>query len=232
MKVKIENLNVTIKKKVILDGISMVLEPGIYAVIGANGAGKTTLFRTILGLQGYTGTIDKTDIAPTAIGYLPQRFETLQNLSVEEILLYFCCLKKIPEELHKKEIDRVLSLINLEEERKKTVKKLSGGMLQRLGVGQALLGDSKLMILDEPTVGLDPRERQNFRNVLSALKEHGKEQIILISSHETQELELACSKVIFLHKGKLLAFADIHNLYEMHQVKSLEEVFFKLTDGV
>lgn len=232
MKVKIDNLKVQIKKKVILDGISMDLEPGIYAVVGANGAGKTTLFRTLLGLQGYTGTIDKTDISQDAIGYLPQRFETLQNLSVEETLLYFCCLKKIPEELQKQEIDRVLAVVNLEAERKKMVKKLSGGMHQRLGVGQALLGESKLMIMDEPTVGLDPRERQNFRNVLASLQEHDKEQIILISSHETQELELACSKVIFLHKGKLLAFADMQTLYEMYQAKSLEEVFFKLTDGV
>lgn len=232
MNVKIEDLKVRIKKKVILDGISMDLEPGIYAVIGANGAGKTTLFRAILGLQGYTGTIDKTDIKNASIGYLPQRFETLQNLTVEEALTYFCCLKKLPEEIHKEEINRVLLLTNLEKERKKIVKKLSGGMHQRLGIGQALLGDSKLMILDEPTVGLDPRERQNFRNVLSSLQKHSRDQIILISSHETQELERACNKVIFLHKGKLVAFSNIQKLYETYHVTSLEEAFFKLTDGV
>lgn len=232
MKVIIENLNVQIKKKKILDGISLVLEPGIYAVIGANGAGKTTLFRTILGLQTYTGVIEKTPVEKNAIGYLPQRFETLQNLSVQETLSYFCCLKKIPQEEQKREIEQVLALINLEDERDKLVKKLSGGMHQRLGLGQALLGDSRLLILDEPTVGLDPRERQNFRMVLSVLQEQSTNQIVLISSHETQELERVCSKVIFLHKGRLIAYDDIQKLYEDYQASSLEEVFFKLTDGV
>ena len=232
MKIKIENLHVQIKKKVILDGIFMELEPGIYGVIGANGAGKTTLFRALLGLQDYTGTIDKSCVKQQEIGYLPQRFETLQNLSVEETLEYFCCLKKIPTESQKEEIDRVLTLTNLQAERTKLVRKLSGGMHQRLGVAQALLGDSKLLILDEPTVGLDPRERQNFRQVLSVLQERKDQQIVLISSHEMQELDLVCDKVIFLHQGELIAYDDIQALFAWHEVNTIEEAFFKLTEGV
>lgn len=232
MKLRIENLTVQIKKKVILDQVSFDLQPGIYAVIGANGAGKTTLFRSVLGLQQKQGAIVLEEIEDGAIGYLPQRFETLKNLTVEETMEYFCCLKKVPTEMQEQEIQRVLNLTNLDGERKKLVRKLSGGMHQRLGVAQALLGDSKLLIMDEPTVGLDPRERQNFRTVLKSLQENGKEQIVMISSHETQELERVCQKVIFLHKGKLLEFEEIGVLYEKYQADCLEDVFFKLTDGV
>ena len=231
MKLKIENFTVQMKKKVILDQVSMELTPGIYAVVGANGAGKTTLFRSILGLQKKQGVIELGDMEKSALGYLPQRFETLKNLSVEETMEYFCCLKKIPKDVRKQEIQRVLELTNLEIERHKLVKKLSGGMHQRLGVAQALLGENKMLIMDEPTVGLDPKERQNLRNILNSLRENNKEQIILISSHETLELEKVCQKVIFLHQGKLLEFQEISRLYEKYQADCLEDVFFQLTEG-
>lgn len=227
MKVSMKEISVSIRKKHILSGISLELNPGIYAVIGENGAGKTTLFRCILGLQGYSGSME---MDSGAFGYLPQHFETLKGLSVYEGMEYFCCLKKIRRAQWQTEIERVLSTVNLWEERQKKISKLSGGMYQRVGIAQAILGDSGLLILDEPTVGLDPRERQNFKRVVSQISGEDPEKIILISSHETKELDEICEKVIFLHRGRVKAADGIHELYRKHGTENLEQIFFLLTE--
>lgn len=227
MNVNMKQVSVQIKKKQILSDISLAITPGIYAVIGENGAGKTTLFRCILGLQEYQGSVE---MDTKAFGYLPQRFETLRGLSVYECMEYFCCLKKIPKVKWRFEIERVLLTVNLWDERQKKLSKLSGGMYQRVGIAQAILGESKLLILDEPTVGLDPRERQNFKHVISQISEADKEKIILISSHETKELDEICQKVIFIHHGKIKAADNIKTLYECYETENLEQIFFRLTE--
>lgn len=227
MKVNVNQVSVQIKKKQILSDISLEMEPGVYAVIGENGAGKTTFFRCILGLQDYQGSIE---MDTKAFGYLPQRFETLKGLSVYESMEYFCCLKKLPKESWKDDIKKVLATVNLWEERQKKLAKLSGGMYQRVGVAQAILGESKLLIMDEPTVGLDPRERQNFKHVISQISREDTEKIVLISSHETKELDEICQKVIFLHRGKVRAVDSIQNLYEKYETQNLEQIFFRLTE--
>lgn len=228
MKVSINDVSVIIKKKQILSDISLEMEPGIYAVIGENGAGKTTFFRCLLGLQQYRGKIVMEE---GEVGYLPQHFETLKGLTVYEAMEYFCCLKEIPKKKWKDEVEHVLHVVNLWEEKDKKLSKLSGGMYQRVGVAQTLLGDSKLLIFDEPTVGLDPRERQNFKQVISQLQKQDEEQVILISSHETKELDEICQNVIFLHHGRLCVAGNIQHLYEVYKTQSLEQIFFLLTEG-
>lgn len=151
------------------------------------------------------------------------------SLQLKDAMTYFACLQEMDDRLQNKEIERILEMINLQDERTKRVGKLSGGMHQRLGIAQALLGKSKLLILDEPTAGLDPMERLNFRRVIQQIEKDDPEKIILISSHDTKELDEICENVIFLHRGKLLACGSLETLYEEYQTSSLEEIFFCLT---
>lgn len=224
----IKNLSVVMKGKTILSDINLSCEPGIYAVIGANGAGKTTLFRSILELQKYSGTICCEAMANKMVGYLPQSFETLKGLSVYEVLKYFACLKKLPKEQWEEEIHRVLTIVNLLDEKDKLVSRLSGGMNQRLGIAQAILGTVDLLILDEPTVGLDPGEKLNFRSTVENIYKANPDMVILISSHETIELENICQNVIFLHRGRVCENDNIQMLFEKYKAETLEQVYLKV----
>lgn len=229
MELEVKDLSVRIKKKMILQEISFRCKPGIYAVIGENGAGKTTLFRAILGLQNGTGTCCFHGFDRYNIGYLPQHFETLNHISVQDAMVYFACLEELEDHVQEKEIERVLTMVNLWEERTKKVGKLSGGMYQRLGIAQAMLGENKLLILDEPTAGLDPIERLNFRRIIQQIEKESPEKIILISSHDTKELDEICKNVIFLHRGRLLICDKLESLYKDYNTSRLEEIFFCLT---
>lgn len=226
--ITIHNLSVVIKGKTILSDIDLACEPGIYAVIGANGAGKTTLFRSILGLQKYAGSICCDAVTNKKIGYLPQSFETLKGLSVYDVLKYFACLKKIPKNQWEAEIQRVLTIVNLVDEKDKQVGRLSGGMNQRLGIAQTILGTVNLLVLDEPTVGLDPGEKLNFRSTIENIYKANPNIIILISSHETIELENICQNVIFLHRGKVCENDSIQNLFAKYGADTLEQVYLKV----
>lgn len=225
--ITIHNLSVVMKGKTILSDIELSCRPGIYAVIGPNGAGKTTLFRSILELQRYKGSVECQAVKYKNVGYLPQSFETLKGLSVYEVLKYFACLKKMPKTQWDEEIYRVLDIVNLTEEKDKLVGRLSGGMNQRLGIAQAILGTVDLLVLDEPTVGLDPGEKLNFRSTIENIYKSNPNMIILISSHETIELENICQKVIFIHRGRVLENDDIQKLYEKYHADTLEKVYLQ-----
>lgn len=192
-------------KKTALEDVSFKLKKGIYGLIGENGAGKSTLFRMLIGQEkADSGTIkidgETPDQGKLRIGYLPQKFDFFQNLTVYEGLDYIATLKGIKDN-RDKEIDYWLRQLNLYEQRKKKIKVLSGGMKQRLGIGQAFLGKPDYVILDEPTVGLDPKERLAFRNLVNEI---GANTTILIATHIIEDVEAACENILVLNRGKVI----------------------------
>lgn len=205
---KIEKLSKRFGKKQVLSDISYQFENGVYGLLGPNGAGKTTLIRCILNLYKYQqGTVlletEKMDEKERpVIGYLPQKSGVLHGLTVEEQLMYFANIKNIKHELWEEEITRVLELVHLSDVRKMKGRKLSGGMIRRVGIAQALLNHPSLIILDEPTSGLDPEERMRFKNIIQSLK---KDSIVIMSTHIVEDVEAVCDKILILKDGKLAA---------------------------
>lgn len=196
---KINNVTKKFKKKIVLDHISLEFDNKIYGLLGPNGSGKTTLFRIMTHLISISqGEIENDNIN---IGYLPQKFGVLGELSVYEMMYYFASLKHIDKSLRNKEIEHVLKLVNLNEEKDKKCSQLSGGMLRRLGIAQAIMGKPDLVLLDEPTVGLDPEERLHFKSIIRKLK--GQFPIIL-STHIVEDVESLCENIIILNKGHIL----------------------------
>lgn len=226
MKLTLDKISVHFRKKEALHEVTLMLTPGIYGIVGENGAGKTTLFRCMLGVQKYKGNIFLEDIQD--IGYVPQNFECMAGLKVEEILHYFCCLKGIAKKGQEACVKEVLELVNLSQEKDKKVKALSGGMLRRLGIAQALLGEPQLLIMDEPTVGLDPAERVNLRSIIEKIS---ADRIVLISSHEIREIEHICERIVFLHQGRCIREDSISHLIHAYGTDDLEEIYFRIMQG-
>ncbi len=207
MKIIVKNLEKSFGKQKALDNLSVRFETGIYGILAPNGAGKTTLLRCITGIyepdSGAVGFVDAQGelCFPKAdtIGYLPQKFGIFKNMIVRDFMLYFAEMKAIEKSRQAPEIERCLELVNLKDCLRKKVKKLSGGMIRRLGIAQALLGNPEILIFDEPTTGLDPEERMRFKKIMAQL---GKEKTILISTHIVEDIEAVCHKVIILKHGK------------------------------
>lgn len=207
---EVQNVSKKFKKQEVLHGIDMKLDNAVYGLLGENGAGKTTLMRCIAGLyRNYSGKITwknkNGEIEKKyyeKIGYLPQTFEGLGELKVEEFLKYFCAMKKIDKKLEKTEIERVLESVNLLEHKKKKVASLSGGMRRRLGIAQTMLGNPKLIMFDEPTTGLDPKERLRFQNIIAENKKN--ENVTIISTHLVSDIEYLSDKIIVMKEGNLL----------------------------
>lgn len=212
MKLVIENLSKTYKNGVkALDDLSIEIGPGMFGLLGPNGAGKSTLMRTIATLQKPdTGSIRFGDINileqqnefRKVLGYLPQDFGVYPNMSAVDLLDYFARLKGISNTSERREIvNRVLEVTNLYEVRRKSVSGYSGGMKQRFGIAQLLLNDPKLIIVDEPTAGLDPAERHRFLNVL---REIGTNNIVIFSTHIVDDVNELCHEMAILNGGHLL----------------------------
>jgi ABC-2 type transport system ATP-binding protein len=210
----------------VLKNINLTVTQGVYGVVGENGAGKTTLFRTVLGLQKCQGSISKEGIFH--VGYVPQQFDSLHGLNLEETLSYFCSLKEIRKDQQAEVIHTVLETVNLLNEKEKKVRELSGGMLRRLGIAQALINMPELLIMDEPTVGLDPAERRNLREILNNIKQN---RIVFVSSHEISELEHLCETIIFLHKGEIVCCKTLDELHQRHATRDLEQIYFEIIGG-
>jgi ABC-2 type transport system ATP-binding protein len=194
-----------------LDGLSIALGPGVLGLLGPNGAGKSTLMRilaTVAKPTSGSATWNGVDIVrhPNAIreilGYLPQDFGIYPNLSAVEFLSYLAAVRGIPGGAARRRIDELLVLVNLVESRHRPLGGFSGGMRQRLGIAQALLNDPRLLIVDEPTVGLDPEERVRFRMLLS---EMSGERIVILSTHIVSDVEAVASDIAIVSEGRLLA---------------------------
>lgn len=203
---EIEDLSKSFGKKEILHNISCNLGNGVYGLLGPNGAGKTTFLRCVLGLYPYNkGTVflngKDTSKKKKAchIGYLPQNSGVFPGLTVEEHLRYFASLKEIDKEKADTCIDEVLEMVHLTEYRKTKGRKLSGGMVRRLGIAQALLDKPELIVFDEPTTGLDPEERIRFKNIVRQL---GKELIVIMSTHIVEDVEAVCNQIIIMKDGE------------------------------
>ena len=173
MKLEIDRLSKQYQNRIAVDRISVSLEHGVHGLLGANGAGKTTLMRMVCGILRPTSgevSFDGTDASEEAyrriLGYLPQDFGYYPEFSAEDFLLYLAALKGIPKVQAKRRTKELLELVSLQEAGHKKVKTFSGGMKQRLGIAQALLNHPKLLVLDEPTAGLDPKERVRFRSLI------------------------------------------------------------------
>lgn len=206
----INDLVMKFKKKEVLHSISMQLDNGVYGLLGENGAGKTTLMRCIADLyNNYSGNIVWESEAGEVdkkyyekIGYLPQTFEGLGELRVEEFLKYFCAMKEVAKKDEAAEIERVLKKVNLYERKRDKVSSLSGGMRRRLGIAQTMLGNPFLIMYDEPTTGLDPKERIRFQNIIAESKE-GK-GVTIISTHLVSDIEYLSDKIIVMKEGTVL----------------------------
>jgi ABC-2 type transport system ATP-binding protein len=193
-----------------LKNFSLEIKPGILGLLGPNGAGKSTFMRMIATITKPTdGSIQWNDVdivkSPDTLrdvlGYLPQDFGVYPNLNAIEFLEYMAAIKGLDANSAKKRIDELLQLVNLVEAAKRPLGGYSGGMKQRVGIAQALLNDPQLLIVDEPTVGLDPEERVRFRNLLSDLS---GERIVILSTHIVSDVEATATHIALVNKGQLL----------------------------
>ena len=197
------------KKNTVLKGIDFTFSNGVYGLLGPNGAGKTTLIRSMAGLyqpkEGqilYNGKpIGKSKEYISRLGYLPQGFGIFKELKPIEALMLMANLKGIDKKIAEQDAKRVLEIVNLSDAVDKKVGAFSGGMLRRLGIAQALLGDPEIVIFDEPTAGLDPEERLRFKNIISRLS---KDKIVIISTHIVEDIEAVCDKIIVMNEGNII----------------------------
>ena len=208
MELIIDRLTKQYQNKIAVDRISLKMHKGVYGLLGANGAGKTTLMRMICGiLRPTSGTItfDNLDVTTeeyrSELGYLPQDFGYYPEFTGMDFLLYMAALKGLDKSYAKRKAAQLLQVVSLQDKANKKIKTYSGGMKQRLGIAQALLNDPKILVLDEPTAGLDPKERVKFRDLIAEL---GKESIVLLSTHIISDIEHIADVVLMLKDGQLI----------------------------
>jgi ABC-2 type transport system ATP-binding protein len=219
MQLIVENLSKNYRGGVqALRGVQLPLSPGVLGLLGPNGAGKSTLMRILATItQPSSGRVlwNGADIAgnPDALrsvlGYLPQDFGVYPNLSAIEFLEYLAAVKGVPAAAARKRIAELLELVNLADAARRPLGGYSGGMRQRVGIAQALLNDPQLLIVDEPTAGLDPEERVRFRNLLSELS---GERIVILSTHIVSDVEAVASSIAILSSGQLLVHGSPESL--------------------
>ncbi|MCI9144462.1 ABC transporter ATP-binding protein [Schaedlerella arabinosiphila] len=210
MELKIERLCKQFKDKKAVDDASLTLTPGVWGLLGANGAGKTTLMRMIANVMTPTrGAVcyDGTDIRKMGetyrdiFGFLPQDFGYSRDFTVKDYLEYVAALKGVPARETENKINHLLEVLTLSDVKRKKIAKLSGGMKRRVGIAQAMLNEPKVLVMDEPTAGLDPGERVRFRNFIS---EFSHDRIVLISTHIVSDIEYIATRNAIMKAGKIV----------------------------
>ena len=218
MQLELNNLTKQFADKVAVDHLSVRLTNGVYGLLGANGAGKTTLMRLLCGLLEPTeGKIylNEREIHLMGenyrklLGYLPQHFGYYPDFTAWDFLLYVAALKGLEDKKARWKAAELLEAVGLKGETRRKIKAYSGGMKQRLGIAQAMLNDPKILILDEPTAGLDPKERVRFRNLISAFS---KDRIVLLSTHIVSDVEYIAEEIIMMRAGKMLHFGEMDEI--------------------
>lgn len=218
MELQLQDLRKQYGTKSAVGGVSANLVPGVYGLLGANGAGKTTLMRMICGvLKPTSGSISlngKTieqlgERYYTHLGYMPQDFGFYPDFTAREFMLYMAAVKGLDKRQAKKRTEDLLQMVNLSDVADKKIKSYSGGMKQRLGIAQAELNSPSILILDEPTAGLDPKERVRFRNLIS---DYAGDRIVLLSTHIVSDVEAIADEVLLMKKGKVLTQGTVSEL--------------------
>ena len=236
MEIIINNLSKRYGKKEVLRNISLTIPEGMYGLLGRNGAGKTSFMRILATLSIPTNgdiqmngvSIKETTKVREIIGYLPQDFSIYKNMTVFGALDYLGLLSNLPNKIRKERIYTLLEQVHLKDNAKTKVKALSGGMKRRLGIAQALLHNPQILIVDEPTAGLDPEERIRFRNLLSDFSDG---RIVILSTHIASDIESTCQNVAVLNKGNILFHGSTetlrkqadHKVYLITVPKSLDK---------
>lgn len=220
MEIKIEDLSKTFKGVTAVSHITYTMENGIYGLLGLNGAGKTTLMRMLCTLLKPTeGRIlcNGKDIFKMGadyrelLGYLPQEFGFYPDFTVKDYLLYIASIKGVHKAVARKRVDELLSKVGLSKVQNRKMKKLSGGMKRRAGIAQAMINQPEILVLDEPTAGLDPNERIRFRNLISEL---AKERMVLLSTHIVSDIESVANEILLMKEGTLMHAGTLQEIIE------------------
>ena len=230
MKLSVCNISKHFKDIKAVDDVSLEFSPGIWGLLGPNGAGKTTLMRMMVNnikpsdgkiMMDNLETYKLKDKYLDLIGYLPQHFGYDKNQSVEDFLQYIGALKGINKKERSEKISSLLDKFNLSEVKRKKIDKLSGGMQRRVGICQAMLNDPKILIVDEPTAGLDIEERRNFRKYLTEIS---KNKIVIVSTHIVSDIEFIANYLVIMDKGKVVATGESQGLIQSLEGKVFETV--------
>ena len=208
MRLTVDRLSKQYKNKIAVDRVSFNLTEGVTGLLGANGAGKTTLMRMITGILAPTSgdiTADgipvQTEEYRAILGYLPQDFGYYPEFTAKEFIQYIAALKGLEKRHAKRKTDELLEVVGLSDVANKKIKTFSGGMKQRVGIAQAIVNDPKILILDEPTAGLDPKERVRFRNLIAEI---GKNTIVLFSTHIVSDIDSIAKSLLMMRDGQII----------------------------
>lgn len=220
MILSIERLTKQYGSKIAVDKLNAEFGTGVYGLLGANGAGKTTLMRMLCGILCPTSgeikldgmnNLDMGEAFREQLGYLPQGFGYYPDFKAREFMLYIAALKGLPPIYAKERADELLEMVGLKEVANKKIKTFSGGMKQRLGIAQAMINDPKILVLDEPTAGLDPKERVRFRNLIS---DFASERMVLLSTHIVSDVEYIADEILVMKKGTWIARGTVTELVD------------------